>query len=359
MGVSKGSQALYSLIGLTRGDVADIAHGIARDRGVEHPIIDVDCSNVCFKVGKTVHGLAAFLLKWAQAGLHVVPICDGRVRPVAKQATNKRFADREKKRIQACIIQKQLRDLRSRLYSDADKQAIMDKIKAKEREYKSAETAASNAIPSDLDDKLSAELSHRQAHTKNASRGFVDKVITAEFQADALLMGRSTNGEALIIQSSDADIPIIAGDECLALKEFTLDGKMELVSTCRATLENAMQYLTDDAKERAKLRDALHPIFEGVTDRKLRALMTLYLGCDVLAKGMPNVGPKTLEDIINVKYKKFSENHKNTSLFAYLKRRFYRTMPGFDNDVLHTYIRALVYEPTNTAPDISWDDTQV
>ena len=67
MGVKSGSQVLYSIIGLQRGDVADIAHGLARDRNMESLTIDVDCSNICFKVGKSVHTLATFLIKSAQA----------------------------------------------------------------------------------------------------------------------------------------------------------------------------------------------------------------------------------------------------------------------------------------------------
>jgi len=218
--------------------VADIAHGLARDRHMESPNIYVDCSNVCFKVGKSVHALANFLIKLAQAGLRIVPICDGKVRPKSKQASNNHITDREKKTILVSILKIELRELRSELYTSNDKQAIMSAIKEKEAAYKRAETAAGNAIPVDLNDKLAGELEHRSAHTKNVSRGFVNQVLTAEFQADALLMGRSINGEALIIMSSDADIPIIASDDCLSLKAFTQDGKMELVSTCRATIEN-------------------------------------------------------------------------------------------------------------------------
>ena len=111
MGVKSGSQVLYSIIGLQRGDVADIAHGLARDRNMESPTIDVDCSNVCFKVGKSVHVLANFLIKLAQAGLRIIPICDGKVRPKSKQATNKRIADREKKTILVSILKMELRKL--------------------------------------------------------------------------------------------------------------------------------------------------------------------------------------------------------------------------------------------------------
>ncbi len=51
MGLNSGAQVLYSLKGLYIGDVDDICKGIAADWKMETPTIDVDCSNVCFRVG--------------------------------------------------------------------------------------------------------------------------------------------------------------------------------------------------------------------------------------------------------------------------------------------------------------------
>ena len=53
----------------------EILHGLALERDMEIPTVDVDYSNVCFKVGKSVACLSSFLMRWAQAGLHIVPIC--------------------------------------------------------------------------------------------------------------------------------------------------------------------------------------------------------------------------------------------------------------------------------------------
>jgi len=49
MGVTNGVQTLYSLKGLTIGDVTDISRALAEEYGI-FPTIDVDCSNVCFMV---------------------------------------------------------------------------------------------------------------------------------------------------------------------------------------------------------------------------------------------------------------------------------------------------------------------
>jgi len=39
-----------------------------------------------------------------------------------------------------------------------------------------------------------------------------------------------------MVMSSDVDIPIIAGDKCISIKEFTRDGNIEIVSTSKDTI---------------------------------------------------------------------------------------------------------------------------
>ena len=96
-----------------------------------------------------------------------------------------------------------------------------------------------------------------------------------------------------MVESSEADIPLICGDNCIALKEFTRDGALELVSTSLETLSKAFRHLSDKAKGHNFVKEPPYPIFEGVSDHKTRALMCIYLGCDVYVKGMKGVGPKT------------------------------------------------------------------
>ena len=166
MGVCRGAQTLYHLRGLKMAHVANILTAFAREAGVvdANPqlTINVDCSNACFIAGKTVTGLASLLMKWANAGFHVVPICDGHHRPICKQATNQRKAEREKKRIKSLVIRGVLRELRRRLYSnenpDDNKVQIMKEIAEKEKECNSAESTAYNVIPTDLDHQLSKAL---------------------------------------------------------------------------------------------------------------------------------------------------------------------------------------------------------
>lgn len=117
MGINHGAQVFYSIKSLRIGDVADVGKGLVLELGTETPIIlDMDCSNVCFKVGKNVQSLVSFLMQWANTGLCIVPVCDAKACPISKQATNKRKTERDKKKIEASILHKEIHELGHRLY---------------------------------------------------------------------------------------------------------------------------------------------------------------------------------------------------------------------------------------------------
>lgn len=94
---------------------------------------------------------------------------------------------------------------------------------------------------------------------------------------------------------------------------------MTLGSTCKATLERAMECLPDESKKQVKLFEAKCPIFQGVKSRKLRALMMVALGCDVYKQGIKGVGATTLK----------------------------RAMDKLGRSVVETLVYGIVYEPTN------------
>jgi len=327
----------------------------------ERPI-DVDCSYVGFKVGKKAQSVANFLITWSTYGLQMNPVCDGK-RPISKQATNKRKADREKHRIEAhCLrhgIVSSNHQLKSNTLTDSERNDIREEIAKMQRSMKSKETQSRNVMEPNFEEKLIEELETTGAHTRNNANGSVSRVMKAEFQADAVIMGRVANRKTLMAITGDADQPLLGGDDFVAVKEFTKDGCMEVVSTSRETIEKLQRYLTEeqsdyeeDDKSHPVFKPAAYPLFENVTDRKLRAVMALILGCDVYGKGLEGVGAKTLSDMINIEYPKFNETAKREyTLLAYLKWRMWTGTEGFDIEVVNTYIRALLYEPTNLAPE--------
>ena len=111
-----------------------------------------------------------------------------------------------------------------------------------------------------------------------------------------------------------------------------------------------MTYLSEGSGDHVTFIPAKHPIFEGVVNRRLRALIAIFLGCDVCIKGLPGVGAKTMNETINVNYPKYSKQCTKVSLFAYLKRYLCNKMKGYNHSVVKTYIHSLIYKPTNIAP---------
>jgi hypothetical protein len=95
-----------------------------------------------------------------------------------------------------------------------------------------------------------------------------------------------------------------------------------------------MKYLSVASRDHVTYVPAQHPIFEGVTDRRLRALIAIFLGCDVCVKGLPGVGAKKMSDIINIGYQKYSKRCPQVSLFAYLKRYLCSKMVGYNHSVV-------------------------
>ena len=103
-----------------------------------------------------------------------------------------------KNRIKDSVLHKDLRDLRRHWYCDVNSQnGISKEINANKKAHKTAETSSNDVIQTDLAGKIKKELKQSVAHSSNIAGGFVDEVMTAEFQADALMMGRSISGGLL------------------------------------------------------------------------------------------------------------------------------------------------------------------
>jgi hypothetical protein len=99
------------------------------------------------------------------------------------------------------------------LYSGGNNsEHILEAINNKEKEFISAKSAALNIISIDLAMEFSDELERSSAHSKISCGGFIDRVMIADFQANALLMDQSAQKKSLIVMSTNADILIITGD---------------------------------------------------------------------------------------------------------------------------------------------------
>lgn len=142
-------------------DVGAVGKGIADELKLDKPRVVADCNNIVYVFAKAtscVLAVANHLMKWASTGIVMVPICDGVVRPVCKQATNQRIATSEKHRIKAFVLRKAIRRAKWRLINnklDADERvALENEIKKLETKCKSNETQAAGKVPKNFPAEL-------------------------------------------------------------------------------------------------------------------------------------------------------------------------------------------------------------
>ena len=117
MGVNYGASTLYKLTGLSDVCVTAILRGMyeearaAGNHSISQPTIDGDSNNICHIAARHSSNksltVGHFYTKWAKCGIKVVPVVDGDIRPTAKQATNSRYAKREKARVQGHVLLKE------------------------------------------------------------------------------------------------------------------------------------------------------------------------------------------------------------------------------------------------------------
>ena len=204
MGVKNGAKTLHSISGLTLADIAQMCKGLATEQQIL-PRIIADCSNLLFVFSKctsAVSAVAGHLSRIAATGVVMVPICDGPIRPISKQASNKRIADKELSRIKAYRCQAKIVELKNQLVQDAlnqvERNAITGEIRKLDAQMKRNETQSHCCMPNNFASELEYELNHSNSHTVDgeSAGGYVGHVVVAEFQADSYMA-------AQIIQHAD------------------------------------------------------------------------------------------------------------------------------------------------------------
>jgi hypothetical protein len=112
IGVKNGAKTLHYVTGLSLTDVAVMSKGLASEKQIL-PRIVADCSNLLFLFSKctsVVSAVAGHLSRIAATAVAMVPVCDGAIFPISKQATNKKIAiaGKELSQIKAHHCQKKI-----------------------------------------------------------------------------------------------------------------------------------------------------------------------------------------------------------------------------------------------------------
>ena len=196
-----------------------------------------------------------------KCGITLQPVWDNKVRPTVKQESNRRTANREKARTEEYLLRREVRQLKRRLQEESltqqQRSNLLKDVKTIEAKRKQKETSLySPSIPDDIVDEIERELDLLSAHVMNEAGGVVLKVVTAQWQADTYMAGQIVKKEAVMVMSTDSDIPLLKGDSCISIKGFSKKN-IELVSTSKTTLQEAIQYVEEDSE--AKLVVAESP----------------------------------------------------------------------------------------------------
>jgi len=324
---------------------------------MDKPTIDGDSNDICHVVACKSEiksaAVAEFYKQWSTCGIKVVLIVDGDVRPTCKQASSERIAERDRNRIHAFLLMKEVNKLKSDiaqgLVGSDELPNLHDKITKLEKESRSKLTQSEDLMPADFVEALEEALVNDVEGKVNNSGGFVASVLKAKFQVDAAIIGRFLNKETLMALTNDSDMPIVAGDDFIAIKEYAKEGKITIVSTSKATLTKALQFVGNESLGRVELKDPACPIFENVKSRKLRALIMVALGCDVYKMGIIGAGPKPLRKLLD----KLEETMTNSveadtedSLFTALLSHT-ASATGLGISTVDTLIKGIIYKPTN------------
>ena len=169
----------------------------------------------------------------------------------------------------------------------------------------SAENAMSKMFPPHFADAL--QLSIETYKQELGESGCKVTLIVAPTQADPCVAKLVVDGDADAFVSNDGDFHMYIGTSGrdLMLKELKLTAKANKVSTLRFQtsqkvmadqLETLLQprlghspFSSDEKKDGTV---PLYPVFNGVKDPIVRALIAMMLGCDACPGGIPGIGPK-------------------------------------------------------------------
>jgi hypothetical protein len=89
-----------------------------------------------------------------------------------------------------------------------------------------------------------------------------------------------------------------------------------------------------------------NPVFKGISNARLRALIMVMLGCDVYILGMKAVSGKSAMRIVMSEDKTCKDR-----MFASLEKQLMERN-NLSKEEVHTYIDAIMYEHTNHMPDM-------
>lgn len=374
MGIKNCNKILWQAKGITLQSIKDLNIGTRIDVDGNLMVCNLSATGKPFN---EVIGEMALTLKSiaSSGGFQIQVIVDGDVRPDCKRATWMRKKQHELDKMNNKYCRLKVMEMRGRIESGRASESDKEKYSKYCTEALKLDSKCSKqiSIPKDFVERLEEKLLSIGACTVSEGGGIVErKVLKAKFQADSLLAKRFIEGKSDFILSSDSDFGALIGDECIlikSIKKAVCGGgqrkKKRKDSAHDTSIQSPLSFEVTlggpSNKKMIELKNKLHsrgytskavwekaenPILENESI-EMRGLIALTLGCDILPKGLKNIGAPTLEKlIIDMKARALSVNNSTvtSTTVDFFKEHIAKKL-NTGIDVVETLLAAFIFEP--------------
>jgi 5'-3' exonuclease len=259
------------------------------------------------------------LIAMALSSRHIdtVVVLDGKERHCSKRATCERRANAEKDSIKLLVARTKLHAL----LNDGDNTVEGSKrVHDLQRKIRGLENSLKRRLPSNFNESLKNLVDGYDSNGKGEI-----SIIMAPYQADLCLAKLAVAGNVDAIMSGNSDFCMYVGPnglnglEDIMLKDLQLSttdnsikkckvytGQQHVANQIKAILSMKLGHSPFEKRDNNfKGRTPDYPIFSGIDDPLVRALLAVLVGCDACPGGVKNKGPKAAYELVR-KHSKLS-----------------------------------------------------
>ena len=307
MGIQSQSSLLFKSNEIKFDNIVYIIehwHAEQRRQGIisrARPTVTIDASLIGYKyLGTSLHpsdGVHLICRALANRNIDVLIMCDPPTRHHSKRAHHQRVGKKEKDRLKLMLLGLEL----SCAGDDTEKiRQITDEIRKLEK------GECQSSLPADFVSRIQELVSKYETHGKGEIT-----VEVAPYQADPSIADIAIRGGCEAILSGDSDFAMYVGPggpdnlSNFMIRDIKINQKQSTITSCtlvtgqRAVASSIDNILSNRGLIAAFPIEPKFPLFDGVTDPKMRALIALALGCDALPGGVPGVGASSLHNLLS------------------------------------------------------------
>jgi len=358
MGIQSQDKLLFRSIPVEFQDAVTVIqerHRLTKDdTGRTRPCVAIDANAIAYKQINKPFGPAGCITflseELAKTGIDVLIVADAQdgVRHHSKRATVDRAAKRERNRIKG--IQAKM-ELATVLRDNSEGNSIRNKTL--QSQIRSMERQSSRSLPDDFTDCLKEFAGSYD----NGNRGGIS-FLSSKLQADPEIAARAARKEVDAIFTTDSDFsmqigPAGIGDLIIRHIEFQFKankiGAVKFVTGQAAVASHVDEVLLSKLDTPVFPADATlthrpkYPLFDGMKNHLLRALIAVALGSDAWPGGIRSFGPKAADDALKAIDNMYSDDDERNELFL-SKLVEYAGCDVKDKSAILCFAQSLIYE---------------